>query len=123
MFIVEPLDLVMESVQEQQRNDWRVPIKAFLKDPLAKVTRKIRRRAVSYLVVGDELYKKSLEDNLLLKCLDGMETMRVMGEVHDGVCGAHQTGIKMRWLIWRYGYYWPRILEGCIRYAKGCQPC
>lgn len=49
--------------------------------------------------------------------------MRVMGEVHEGVCRAHQSGIKMRWLIRRYGYYWPRILEDCIRYAKGCQAC
>lgn len=66
---------------------------------------------------------KSLEDDLLLKCLDGVETLRVLGEVHEGVCGAHHSGIKMRWLIRRYGYYWPSILEDCVRYSKGCQVC
>ncbi|BFG30705.1 hypothetical protein CerSpe_169790 [Prunus speciosa] len=46
-----------------------------------------------------------------------------MIEVHEGICGAHQVGIKMRWLLRRHGYYWPTILKDCIEYAKGCQDC
>ncbi|KAK3014950.1 hypothetical protein RJ639_009162 [Escallonia herrerae] len=46
-----------------------------------------------------------------------------MAEVHEGVCGAHQAGIKMRWLIRRHGHYWPTIMEDYIQYAKGCQAC
>ncbi|XP_058217951.1 uncharacterized protein LOC131328970 [Rhododendron vialii] len=56
---------------------------------------------MSYILVGDELYKKSLEDDLLLRCLGHPEAMRVMSEVHEGICGAHQSGINMRWLIRR----------------------
>ncbi|XP_058202628.1 uncharacterized protein LOC131317065 [Rhododendron vialii] len=125
-FIVEPLGPTIEDMQredELQQSGWRDPIISFLKNPCTKVTKKTRRRAISYLLIGDDLYKKSLEDDLLLKCLDRVETLRVMGEVHEGVCGAHQSGVKMRWLIRRYGYYWPRIHEDCIRYAKGCQAC
>ncbi|XP_058223015.1 uncharacterized protein LOC131332735 [Rhododendron vialii] len=83
---------------------------------------KVRRRAMGYVLVGDELYKKSFENDLLLRCFGHPEAMRVMSEVHEGICGAHQSGIKMRWLIRRYGYYWPTILEDCIRFSKGCQP-
>ncbi|XP_058202642.1 uncharacterized protein LOC131317077 [Rhododendron vialii] len=125
-FIVEPLGPTIEDTEregELRQSGWRDPIISFLKNSCTKVTKKTRRRAISYLLIGDDLYKKSLEDDLLLKCLDGVETLRVMGEVHEGVCGAHQSGVKMRWLIRRYGYYWPRILEDCIRYAKGCQAC
>ncbi|KAH7840453.1 hypothetical protein Vadar_017210 [Vaccinium darrowii] len=50
--------------------DWREPIISFLKNPQAKATRRIRRRAISYLLIGQELYKKSPKDDLLLKCLD-----------------------------------------------------
>ena len=32
-------------------------------------------------------------------------------------------GIKMKWLIHRYGYYWPKILKDCIEYAHGCEAC
>ncbi|XP_073138754.1 uncharacterized protein [Henckelia pumila] len=49
--------------------------------------------------------------------------MEIMKQVHEGICGAHQSGIKMRWLVRRHGYYWPSMLKDCIRYSKGCQPC
>ena len=44
-----------------------------------------------------------------------------MGEVHEGICGAHQLAYKMKWIIHRTGYFWPMILEDCFEYYKGCQ--
>lgn len=32
-----------------------------------------------------------------------------MAEVHEGICGAHRDGIKMRWQVKRYGYFWLTI--------------
>ncbi|XP_058208221.1 uncharacterized protein LOC131321234 [Rhododendron vialii] len=116
-------DFTGEESDNEPENDWRTPIISFLKRPHHRASRKVRRRAISDILVGDELYKKSFEDNLLLRCLGHPEAMRVMIEVHEGICGAHQSGIKMRWLIRRYGHYWPTILEDCIRFSKGCQPC
>ncbi|CAL9004884.1 unnamed protein product [Prunus brigantina] len=49
--------------------------------------------------------------------------MRVMGEIHEGTCGVHQSGKKMRWLIKRYGYFWPTMEKDCFNYAKGCEDC
>jgi len=46
-----------------------------------------------------------------------------MGEIHEGVCGAHQSAFKMNWMIRRNGYYWPTILEDCFKYFKRCQGC
>ena len=43
------------------------------------------------------------------------------GEVHEGICGAHQSAYKMKWVIRRFGYFWPTILEDCFEYYKGCQ--
>ena len=40
-----------------------------------------------------------------------------------GICGAHKSGLKMRWLIHMYGYYWPTIVVDCVTYAKGCEAC
>ena len=123
VFAVDPTDLVLDEEEEEDAIDWRTPIIEFLRDPRPTAPRKLRRKAVSYILVGEDLYKKSLEDDLLLRCIAGIEVLRVMAEVHEGICGAHQSGIKMRWLIRRYGYYWPTILEDCIKFAKGCQPC
>ncbi|KAI5350910.1 hypothetical protein L3X38_003801 [Prunus dulcis] len=49
--------------------------------------------------------------------------MKVMGEVQEGICGAHQGGTKMCWLIRRYGYFWPTIMKDCIKYSKRCEAC
>ena len=74
------------------------------------------------MLLGDELYKWSVED-LLLKSLDHNESMRVMAEVHEGIYGSHKSGPKMRWLIHRYGYFWPTMAADYISYAKGCAAC
>ena len=49
--------------------------------------------------------------------------MEVMKQVHEGVCGAHQARIKMRWLIRRHDYFLSTILSDCMNYTKGCQQC
>ncbi|XP_075515393.1 uncharacterized protein LOC142550035 [Primulina tabacum] len=82
----------------------------------------LKMRALNYVLVEGDLYIKGL-DGLLLRCIGFPEALEIMKQVHEGVCGAHQSGVKMRWLIRRYGYYWPSILKYCIKYAKGCQPC
>jgi len=51
------------------------------------------------------------------------EAKSLMGEIHEGVCGAHQSAFKMKWMIRRNEYYWPTILEDCFKYFKGCQGC
>ena len=40
-----------------------------------------------------------------------------MGEIHEGICGAHQSAYKMKWIIRRTGYFWPTILEDCQHFG------
>ncbi|KAM2001003.1 hypothetical protein ACFX16_008250 [Malus domestica] len=46
-----------------------------------------------------------------------------MAKVHEGICGAHQAGTKMRWLFKRYGYFWLDVEKDCKTYARGCEEC
>jgi hypothetical protein len=46
-----------------------------------------------------------------------------MGEVHEGICGTHQSAHKMKWLLRHAGFYWPTMLNDCFRYYKGCGSC
>jgi hypothetical protein len=59
-------------------------------------------------------------DGVLLKCLGEEEAKILVGEIHEGVCGAHQLAFKMEWMIRNNNYYWQTILEGCFKYYKGC---
>jgi hypothetical protein len=42
-----------------------------------------------------------------------------MGEVHEVICGTHQSAHKMQWLLKRVDFYWPMMLEDFFLYYKG----
>nr|XP_008381219.1 uncharacterized protein LOC103444085 [Malus domestica] len=85
-------------VLETKVKDWRSPIIHHLKDPSSPTSKRNRRQATKYVLWAKDLLRKT-PDELLLKCLSQEKSMRVMAEVHEGVCGAHQAGTKMRWLL------------------------
>ncbi|KAI5323808.1 hypothetical protein L3X38_032881 [Prunus dulcis] len=103
-------------------DDWRTPIINYLQYPTLPSEKRIRIMALNYLIWDGDLIGKS-KDELLLRCLGKKEYMKVMEEVHEGICGAHQGGRKMCWLIRRYGYFWPTMMKDCIKYSKGCEAC
>ena len=105
---------------ETSNNDWRVEIANYLRDPSQKVTRKLRYKSTKYVLLDEQLYHKTV-DGVLLKCLNQEEAKVLMGEVHEGICGAHQSAYKMKWIIRRTRYFWPTMLEDCFEYYKGCQ--
>ncbi|CAL2228365.1 unnamed protein product [Prunus armeniaca] len=103
-------------------DDWRNPIMTYLRYPTLPSEKKVRIMALNYLMWNEDLVRKS-KDEVLLRCLRKKEYMKVMGETHEGICGAHQGGRKMCWLIRRYGYFWPTMMKDCINYSKGCESC
>ncbi|XP_062003261.1 uncharacterized protein LOC133720801 [Rosa rugosa] len=102
--------------------DWRIPLIAYLKDPDQTTDRRIRFLALNYFLRNDELRRRG-EDGLDFRCVYGSEAKRLIRETHSGICGAHQAGPKMRWLLRRHGYFWPSILKDCIAFTKGCPDC
>ena len=107
---------------EPVADDWRKEIADFLKDPTKKVDRKVRFQATKYVLLEGELYYQMI-DGILLKYLDKEESKVLMGEIHEGVCGSHQSAFKIKLVIRRNGYFWPTMLEDCFAYYKGCQEC
>jgi hypothetical protein len=69
-------------------------------------------------LINDELYHHTADD-LMLKCLDHDQDKIAMGEVHEGICGTHQS----KWLLRRAGFYWPTMITDCFQYYKGCKEC
>nr|ABB47000.1 retrotransposon protein, putative, unclassified [Oryza sativa Japonica Group] len=103
-------------------DDWRYDVFQYLQNPSQSASRKLRYKALKYALLDDELYYWMI-DGVLLKCLSADQAKVVMGEVHEGICGTHQSAHKMKWLLRRTGYFWPTMLEDCFRYYKGCQDC
>nr|AAX96419.1 retrotransposon protein, putative, unclassified [Oryza sativa Japonica Group] len=103
-------------------DDWRYDVHQYLQNPSQSASRKLRYKALKYAVLDDELYYRMI-DGVLLKCLSADQAKVAIGEVHEGICGTHQSAHKMKWLLRRAGYFWPTMLEDCFRYYKGCQDC
>jgi len=85
-------------------DDWRKEVIEYLRDPSKKVERRVRFQAAKYVLLEEELYYRMI-DEVLLKCLGDDEARSLMGEIHEGLCGAHQSAFKMKWMIRRNGYY------------------
>jgi hypothetical protein len=64
-----------------------------------------------------------MADDLLLKCLGPDQARLAMAEVHEGICGTHQSAPKMKWLLRRAYFYCPTMIADCFRYYKGCEEC
>jgi hypothetical protein len=116
----QPIQEVLISAVDA--DDWRTEIGDYLRDPSKKVEWRVGFQATKYVLLDDELYYRTL-DRVLLRCLSNDESKSLMGEIHEGVCGAHQSAFKMKWMTRRNGYYWSTILEDCFKYFKGCQGC
>jgi hypothetical protein len=107
---------------ELSYKNWRKEIIDYLQDPSKKVDKQLRYKAIKYVLLEGELYYHTI-DGVLLKCLSEEEAKILMGEIHEGVCGAHQSVFKMKWIVRNNSYYWPTILKDCFKYYKGCQEC
>jgi hypothetical protein len=103
-------------------DDWRKEIADYLENPYRKVSRKLRYKAIKFVLLDGRLYYKSM-DGVLLQCLGQEEAKKMMSEVHDGLCGAHQSAYRMKWGIRKTGCYWSTMLKDCFEYYKGCQDC
>ncbi|XP_024172032.1 uncharacterized protein LOC112178048 [Rosa chinensis] len=117
-----PPDDTSVATLESIDTDWRIPLINYLKDPDQNTDRRICFLALNYFLRSDELRRRG-EDGMDFRCVYGIEEKRLMWETHSDVCGAHQAGPKMRWLLRRLGYFWPSILKDCIAFAKGCSDC
>jgi hypothetical protein len=92
------------SALELSADDWRKEIIDYSMDPSHKVSRQIRLWAAKFVLLEDDLYYQML-DGVFLKCIGTEESQSLMGEIHEGVYGAHQSAFKMKWMIRRNGYF------------------
>ncbi|TYK02888.1 uncharacterized protein E5676_scaffold968G00270 [Cucumis melo var. makuwa] len=51
------------------------------------------------------------------------ESIKALEEAHAGVCGAHQSGPKLQFQLRRMSYYWPKMVQDSMDYAKKCEAC
>jgi ribonuclease HI len=75
--------------------DWRQPFIDYLREqkvPLDKnLAEQLIRRAKSYVLVGDKLYRRGASSGVLIKCVPREEGKGILEDIHRGICGNHAS--------------------------------
>jgi hypothetical protein len=104
------------------RTDWRLLLLECIRDPGKTTDKRVKQQVLKYTSLDDDLYWRTI-DGVLLRCLGEEQAKVAVQEVHDGICGAHQSAYKMNWLLGRSGFYSLTMMDDCIKYQKGCKVC
>ncbi|XP_073133529.1 uncharacterized protein [Henckelia pumila] len=120
---LESLDDIIVNVLE---GDWRYDIHKYLtKNELAndnKKARKIRRRALRFVMIDKILFKRSFSQPLL-KCLGPNEANYVLREIHEGCCGNHLESIALARKALLAGLFWPTMRKDASALVHSCYNC
>jgi len=79
--------------------------------------RKVKKNSSRFTLIDGELYRFGFTHPLLV-CVHGEKCMRIMAELHEGICGSHIGGRALATRTLRAGYYWPTMREDCKKYAS-----
>jgi len=124
--VLETNEVHVTSIGFEPRDWWFPLIDYALHDILPddpKEAASVRRRSLRFYYdpIVKTLYRCSY-DGILLCGLSNLEAQEVLKEVHDGICGAHQPGPKLKDRLHRLGYYWPTMIADAIKYAQSVKP-
>jgi hypothetical protein len=107
--------------------DWRQPFIDYIfeqKVPSDKnLAEQLVRRAKSYVLVGDKLYRRGATSRVLMKCVPREEDKDILEEIHKGVCGNHASSRTLVSKAFRRAFYWLTALGDTKELVRRCQGC
>ena len=92
--------------------DWRIQFNDFIKefnlpphvDPKSAEAARIIRHSKGFVLVSDNLYKRSAS-GILMKCVTLEEGKDILREIHEGVCGNHVASRTLVGKAYRSGFF------------------
>jgi hypothetical protein len=108
--------------------DWRQPFIDYIREQKVlmdkNLAEQIIRRAKSYVLVGDNLYRQDATSRVLMKYVTREEGKDILEEIHKGICGNHASSCMLVSKAFRRAFYWRTALgddEELVRRCQGCQ--
>ena len=94
------------------KEDWRIQFIDIIKefklpphvDAKSAEAARIIRRSKGFVLVGDNLYKRSTS-GILMKCVTLEEGKDILREIHEGVCGNHAASRTLVGKAYRSGFF------------------
>lgn len=86
--------------------------------------KRLRNQGTCFIVMGKELYRKSLHEGSQLRfCISEEEDLRVTKSIQNGGGGAHQGSRKLANQVKSQGYYWPSLHQIAKNIVEKCVEC
>ncbi|XP_069147098.1 uncharacterized protein [Solanum lycopersicum] len=107
---------------------WYFDIKRYLEsgtypeDATSGQKKSIRRMALNFFVSEEVLYRRT-PDLGLLRCVDAAEAVRLIEQIHAGVCGTHMNGLTLARKVLRAGYFLMTMENDCCKFVQKCHKC
>ncbi|XP_034599553.2 uncharacterized protein [Setaria viridis] len=106
--------------------DWRAPYLEYLIHdalPTDKTeARRITRRAKSFTIIDQELYKRS-HTGILQRCIPIEQGKALIQDIHAGACGHHAAPRTLVGNAFRQGFYWPTAVADATQVVRTCEGC
>jgi len=98
----------------EEGDTWMTPYRRYIADGILPVEpgegKRIKKNFVRYTLVDGVLFRHGFT-HPILTCVSGEECMRIMSELHEGICGSHVGGRSLASKVIHTGFYWPSIRE------------
>jgi hypothetical protein len=106
---IEAMDIELDlAMRDVPMPDWRIPyLKYLIREvlPVDKMeARRITRRAKSFTLIEGELYKRSAT-GVLQQCITTEEGLKLLEDIHGGVCRHHVVPRTLVGSAFRQGFY------------------
>ncbi|RLN09444.1 putative prpol [Panicum miliaceum] len=106
--------------------DWRTPYLDYLiRETLPKdktEARRIARRAKTFVIINQELYKRS-HTGILQRCIPIEQGRALIHDIHAGACGHHAAPRTLVGNAFRQGFYWPTAVADATHVVRTCEGC
>jgi ribonuclease HI len=105
--------------------DWRQPFIDYIREEKAPSSKNLAeqliRRAKSYILFGDKLYRRGATSGVLMKCVPREEGKDILEEIHKAVFGNLVSSRTLASKAFRRAFYWPTALGDAEELVRRCQ--
>jgi hypothetical protein len=74
-------------------------------------------------VVEGKLWHKNAKAEVLMKCIEQEDDIKLLEEIHSSTCGNHATSQTLVGKAFRAGFYWPSVLADAKKLVRHCANC
>ena len=84
--------------------------------------RRLARRAKSFVLIDDVLYKRS-PSGIMQRCIPVPEGKELIRDIHAGICGHHAAPRTLVGNAFRQDFYWPTAVADATDVVRTCEGC